>query len=93
MARFAAAAFFLANLLDAALTAWAIQHGHSEANPFVAIFLRGGLMSFATFKVLAGYAIIWSALNRSKHPRPLLWGAASVLTIVCVWNVYAITLR
>lgn len=78
------AAFVLVNVLDAALTLYALRRGGTEANPLLRALMRR-LHPVAVLVLVKGALIVAVAvwLSEAAPWLPLLTGAFAV---ICAWN-------
>ena len=82
------AAFVVVNILDAALTLWALRAGGTEANPLIRALMRRLPAAAALALVKGAYIVavaIW--LGDIAPWLPLLTG---VFAAICAWNAVQI---
>lgn len=78
------AAFVAVNLLDAALTLWALRAGGTEANPLIRALMRRLPAAAALVLVKGAYIVAVAVWLADVAPwLPLLTG---VFAGVCAWN-------
>ena len=78
------AAFVVVNILDAALTLWALRAGGTEANPLIRALMRRLPAAAALVLVKGAYIVAVAVWLADVAPwLPLLTG---VFAGVCAWN-------
>lgn len=82
------AAFVAVNLLDAALTLWALRQGAAEANPLIRALMRRVHPALALAAIKGAYIVLAGALLPAVAPW-LPWVTAFFVA-VCAWNAVQI---
>ena len=82
------AAFVVVNILDAALTLWALRAGGTEANPLIRALMRRLPAAAALVLVKGAYIVAVAVWLADVAPwLPLLTG---VFAAICEWNAVQI---
>jgi len=82
------AAFVVVNILDAALTLWALHCGGTEANPLIRALMRRLPAAAALVLVKGAYIVAVAVWLADVAPwLPLLTG---VFAAICAWNAVQI---
>ena len=82
------AAFVVVNILDAALTLWALRAGGTEANPLIRALMRRLPAAAALALVKGAYIVAVAVWLADVAPwLPLLTG---VFAAICAWNAVQI---
>ncbi len=82
------AAFVVVNILDAALTLWALRAGGTEANPLIRALMRRLPAAAALALVKCAYIVAVAVWLADVAPwLPLLTG---VFAAICAWNAVQI---
>ena len=82
------AAFVVVNILDAALTLWALRAGGTEANPLIRALMRRVHPALALAAIKGAYIVLAGALLPAVAPW-LPWVTAFFVA-VCAWNAVQI---
>lgn len=86
-----AIAFVALNILDAAMTSWAVQNGHSELNPLMRTLINHSLWLFAGVKLFVAGAAAWYLWNRDRV-KTLRFGVW-LYAIILIWNAIALVIN
>lgn len=82
------AAFVVVNILDAALTLWALRAGGTEANPLIRALMRRVHPALALVIVKGAFIVAVAVWMADVAPwLPLLTG---VFAAICAWNAVQI---
>ena len=82
------AAFVVVNILDAALTLWALRAGGTEANPLIRALMRRVHPALALAAIKGAYIVAVAVWLADVAPwLPLLTG---VFAAICAWNAVQI---
>ena len=82
------AAFVVVNILDAALTLWALRAGGTEANPLIRALMRRVHPALALAGIKGAYIVLVGAWLPAVAPW-LPWMTAFFVA-VCAWNAVQI---
>lgn len=84
--------FTALNAADAALTAWAVSKGYTEANPLMRSLLSFGPWGFIAVKTAIGAGLALFMWRR--HPESaVLWIGPGLVAGALIWNVGLLLFR